>query len=228
MVESLGPLGPVALVVAMSVCECIPLFPTQPLSLSAGLLFGTLNGSLCIVAGTSLAAMIAFSLARGVGRPLAERLLHAEVPEGGDAAQPGPFHSRLAALEATIEQGSFWQQTAAIYALRMTPLLPYSACNYLLGLSPLPVGPYAVGTVAAMVCWAPLYASIGGASRSLLLHGGDPDALLADVLERAGSVSREAAVVAGVVAALVAAGAAAVYGVRKLRGDGGAANSTEG
>ena len=40
MVDDLGPLAPLAYILAVAVCECIPLFPTQPLSLGAGLLFG--------------------------------------------------------------------------------------------------------------------------------------------------------------------------------------------
>ena len=39
-IEKLGPWGPVLFVAAVAGCEMIPLFPTQPLSLAAGLLFG--------------------------------------------------------------------------------------------------------------------------------------------------------------------------------------------
>jgi uncharacterized membrane protein YdjX (TVP38/TMEM64 family) len=123
----------------------------------------------------------------------------------------------LLALEDTIASGTFWQQTAAIFALRLTPLLPYSASNYLLGLSPLPFGPYLLGTLGGMICWAPLYAGLGGASRSLLLRGANPDALMADVMDRAAGLSREAAAVGFVVLGVVAAGALVVYGVKKLR-----------
>ena len=40
-VESLGPVvGPLLFVLTMASAEMIPLFPTQPLSLASGLLFG--------------------------------------------------------------------------------------------------------------------------------------------------------------------------------------------
>lgn len=39
-VEALGSLGPLLFVATVAGCELIPLFPTQPLSLAAGLLFG--------------------------------------------------------------------------------------------------------------------------------------------------------------------------------------------
>jgi uncharacterized membrane protein YdjX (TVP38/TMEM64 family) len=39
-IEGLGPLGPAAYTALVCCCELIPLFPTQPLSLASGLLFG--------------------------------------------------------------------------------------------------------------------------------------------------------------------------------------------
>eukprot|EP00983_Pelagomonas_calceolata_P056234 1144499-Pelagomonas_calceolata.AAC.4 len=44
-VEGLGPWGPVAFVLVVMLCEMVPLFPTQPLSLASGLLFGAINVS---------------------------------------------------------------------------------------------------------------------------------------------------------------------------------------
>lgn len=54
-----------------------------------------------------------------------------------------------------------------------------SASNYLLGLTPVQLGPLVVGTVAGMSVWSILYASLGGASRTLLESGADLDVLLA-------------------------------------------------
>ena len=38
--QALGPWGPCLFVLTVICCEMIPLFPTQPLALSSGLLFG--------------------------------------------------------------------------------------------------------------------------------------------------------------------------------------------
>jgi hypothetical protein len=57
-----------------------------------------------------------------------------------------------------------------------------SACNYILGLSPLPIMPYTIGTVAAMAFWSVTYASIGAASHSVLSGGMDLGVLLSDVI----------------------------------------------
>ena len=221
-VESLGTLGPIAFTVAVSIFECIPLFPTQPLSLASGLLFGTQTGAGCMLIGTSMAAFIAFQIARGVGRPLAERIIRHEMAAGDDDADGSSSSSstsssssnskssavqmKLKEVEAVIEAGTVWQQGFAIFLLRMTPFIPFSACNYILGLSPLPLAPYLTGTIISMGFWSVTYASVGGASRMLLQHGADPDTLMTAVIERAGNLSGEVgsvAAVAGGVAAVV-------------------------
>ncbi|KAL6779163.1 hypothetical protein ACKKBF_B18525 [Auxenochlorella protothecoides x Auxenochlorella symbiontica] len=186
--ESLGPLGPLAFVTVMSCAECIPLFPTQPLLLASGLLFGTRTGALCILAANFLAGTATFFIARGVGRPWAERLMGADTTS--------PLAQRAQQLRAVIERGRFWQQAGTILLLRMTPIVPFSASNYMLGLTPLPYTPYALGSAPALVFWAFFYASLGGASRSLLRRGVSPDVLFADLLERAAGFSGDAGRVA--------------------------------
>jgi len=211
-VEALGPLGPAAFIAAVAMFECVPLFPTQPLSLASGLLFGTQKGALYMLVGTTLAATLAFTIARGIGRPLAERIIKAEMAEEGEeGAGPGPVQAKLQEVLLAIERGTFWQQAGAIFALRMTPIVPFSASNYVLGLSPLPLPPYLLGTMAAMAFWSTVYASMGGASRALLRKGADPDALLADMMHRVSSLTESAGVA---VLAGTAAAAAGYVGVR--------------
>lgn len=105
-----------------------PLAPPalQPLSLASGLLFGAQKGSLCMLSGTVLASLLAFSIARGVGRPLAERIIKHEVGSSDGAAPASPLQQKLAEMMEVIERGSFWQQAGAVLLLRMTPVVPFS------------------------------------------------------------------------------------------------------
>lgn len=55
----------------------------------------------------------------------------------------------------------------------LTLAVACSASNYLLGMTPLEIPAFMTGTVAGMTVWGCVYASIGGASRSLLKSGMD-------------------------------------------------------
>lgn len=213
-VDSLGPLGPIAFIVSVALCECVPLFPTQPLSLASGLLFGAQKGAVCMLVGTTLAALIAFTIARGVGRPVAERIIRSEMAHdskaSGEFSAPGVIQAKLQEVQDAIEGGSVWQQAGAVMVLRLTPIVPFSASNYILGLSPLPIIPYLGGTMGGMAFWSAVYSSLGGASRSLLRRGVDPDVLLNDLIQRAGNITETAAVIAAVAGGAVAASYAAL------------------
>jgi hypothetical protein len=50
----------------------------------------------------------------------------------------------------------------------------------------MPIGPYLAGSVVGMAFWSTVYASLGGASRSLLRQGVKADVLLAGLPGRKG------------------------------------------
>jgi uncharacterized membrane protein YdjX (TVP38/TMEM64 family) len=217
-VQSYGPFGPVVFILIVAVFESIPLFPTQPLSLASGVLFGAQKGAICMLTGTTLAAIIAFSIARGVGRTLAEKIIASESDhsmssrsidnEGSslNTNKQNALTDHLATIvQDKIQKGTWLQQATTIFVLRMTPVIPFSASNYLLGLSPMPLSSYLAGTVAGMSFWAVGYASLGGASRTLLIHKGGVGALVGELLHRA-SVLTGDVTVAGLSAAVVVAG----------------------
>jgi hypothetical protein len=84
-----------------------------------------------------------------------------------------PVASALAAPPDTLVV------THSSAALLTLCLAACSASNYLLGLTPVELGPLVIGTVAGMSVWSILYASLGGASKALLESGADLDVLLA-------------------------------------------------
>eukprot|EP00884_Botryococcus_braunii_P019407 jgi/Botrbrau1/614/Bobra.0161s0010.1 len=199
-----SPVGPLVFYLTVAGTELIPLFPTQPLSLASGLLFGPVKGALLMLAGTSTAATAGFFLSRTVGRTLAQKIVQEEMKESGAGSQ-NAVTDAFKNIEDAIEAGSFLQQVTAVTLLRLTPVIPFSASNYLLGMTPLPYWPFLCGSIAGMSVWSVIYASLGGASRALLEQGVEPQLLLADLAGKAGKYSEKAVVLGLIVGGCVLA-----------------------
>ncbi|KAG2435886.1 hypothetical protein HXX76_007081 [Chlamydomonas incerta] len=199
----MGPAGAVVFVAVVMFAEMIPLFPTQPLSLASGLLFGGKQGAVLMLIGVTLAAVNAFFISRGVGRGLAEKVISMEMgteeegPGHPNAQEHNLVARKLAEVQRTIETGSFTQQLIAVALLRLTPVVPFSASNYVLGLTPLQLPAFIGGTVSGMAVWSVLYASLGGAGRGLLESGGDLGEVFAELADRSGSYTQTILTAAG-------------------------------
>lgn len=196
-VEHLGPYGPLFFVATMIGAEMVPLFPTQPLTIASGILFGAPKGALLALVGTSTAAVLAFQLSRRLGQKLAEKAVAGEISE---EKQSGIF----ASVQNAVESGSFQQQVVAVMLLRLTPVVPFSATNYLLGATPLKFPAYLVGSLAGLTFWCSIYATLGGAGRELLKGGVSLDVLFEDLLARASGYTQDAAIVMGALGILAA------------------------
>lgn len=188
-VEHLGPYGPAFFVATMVGAEMVPLFPTQPLTIASGILFGAPKGALLALLSTSTAAVLSFQLSRRLGQKLAEKAVAGEISE--ETRQSGIF-SRV---QNAVESGNFQQQVVAVMLLRLTPVVPFSATNYLLGATPLKFPAYLVGSLAGLTFWCTIYASLGGAGRELLKGGVSVDVLFEDLLNRASGYTQDAAIV---------------------------------
>ena len=214
-VEAAGPAGGALFCGTVALAELVPLLPTTPLALASGLLFGAGKGAVYVLTGNCLAATAAFFIARK-GRAFAKKVIEAEsseneAPPPTDARPPpSGLAARFADVTAAIEAGSPAQQFAAVFALRATPVVPFSASNYVLGLTPIPLTVYLPATAAGGAIWATVYASVGAASRSLLTRGASLDRVVADLVAQAGALADDAAAglaVAAGLAGLVALGA---------------------
>lgn len=95
--------------------------------------------------GVCLAAFNAYSLARGFGRSLAQKVIATELGHG-DGSAANPVQQKLAEVQAAIEGGGFWRQLAAIVVLRLTPVVPFRCARLQHGLH------YTLHTHAALSC----------------------------------------------------------------------------
>ncbi len=146
-VEGLGPLGPVAFILGYAAAT-VAFLPGSILTLAAGALFGVLRGTIYAFAGATLGASTAFLIARYVARGAVERRLGAS--------------ARFSAIDRAVGREGF----KIVALLRLSPVVPFSALNYALGLTRVPFLKY-LAACAAMLPGTLLYVYSGAAAGSL-------------------------------------------------------------
>lgn len=162
----------------LAASEMVPLLPTQPMALTSGIVFGAVEGTAVVLAANVAAATLAFFAARGAGRALAEKIVEEET--GAGDAEDNAFRRQWRDLQKRLENAGPAEQTALVALFRITPH-PFSASNYLFGLTKIQATPYVAGTAAGIAPWAALYAFVGAYGRALLDGGEAVDEVFADL-----------------------------------------------
>ncbi|HZF67349.1 MAG TPA: TVP38/TMEM64 family protein, partial [Gemmatirosa sp.] len=130
-VEALGPWGPAAFVGGY-VLATVAGIPGSLLTLAAGAIFGLWAGALWVLAGATLGASAAFLIARYVARGAVERRV------GGDP--------RFRAIDAAIAA----QGVRVVFLLRLSPAVPFTLLNYLLGLTRVRLRDFVVASIGML------------------------------------------------------------------------------
>lgn len=130
-VRSAGLWAPVLFVLLQGMVTIVPI-PRTVFTVAAGVLFGSISGVLLTVAGTTLAATMAFWLVRLLGGGFVERHVR------GD---------RLAWVRGRLDRSGL----LAMVSLRLIPAVPFSVMNYAAGLSGVRFAPFVIGTVLGVL-----------------------------------------------------------------------------
>ncbi|KDP45611.1 hypothetical protein JCGZ_17218 [Jatropha curcas] len=153
-IEGYGPVG-YALFVAVYAGLEILAIPAIPLTMSAGLLFGSLIGTIIVSISGTVAASVAFLIARYFAR---ERIL--KLVEG---------NKKFLAIDKAIGENGF----KVVTLLRLSPLLPFSLGNYLYGLTSVKFIPYVLGSWLGMLPGTWAYVSAGAFGRAIIQDESD-------------------------------------------------------
>ena len=140
-IDAAGLLGPVLVVVLMTVAIVASPLPSAPVALAAGAAYGHTLGTILVVLGAELGALVAFLLARGLGRPFVERHLGEKLGTGF--------------------LGSQNTLTFLVFGSRLLPFLSFDMISYAAGLSKLHVWRFAVATLAGIIPASFLLAHLG-------------------------------------------------------------------
>lgn len=127
VVAQAGPWGPIVFVL-LQILLNVPPFPRTVFTVAAGVLFGSVLGTVLTLLATTLAAFVAFALVRLTGGKLVARYA---------------THPRAVWVRRRLDHHG----TLAMTSLRLIPMVPFSALNYLSGLSAVRMRPYLLGTV---------------------------------------------------------------------------------
>lgn len=141
-IVQLGYLGPVTLIALMALAIVVNPIPSAPIALAAGAAYGHLWGTLYVVTGATLGAVIAFTIARAVGYAQMQRLF-------GPRLQLGWL-------------GSQNILTGMLFASRLIPFISFDLVSYGAGLTEIKVWRFVLATVAGLVPASFLLAHFGG------------------------------------------------------------------
>ncbi len=134
--------GPVLIVTLMTVAVVASPIPSAPIALAAGAAYGHLWGTVQVIIGAELGALIAFGLARVLGHDVLRRVF-------GDRVDTGLLGSQTAL-------------TATVFASRLMPFVSFDMISYAAGLSRLHAWRFALATLAGIVPASFLLAHVGG------------------------------------------------------------------
>ena len=142
LVARAGPWGPVLIVALMTIAVVASPIPSAPIAMAAGAAYGHVWGTVQVVIGAELGALIAFGLARVLGHDAVRRVF-------GDKLDAG-----LLGSQTTL--------TLTVFASRLMPFVSFDMISYAAGLSRLHAWRFALATLAGIIPASFLLAHFGG------------------------------------------------------------------
>lgn len=152
-IESLGYVGGVAFVLVYIVAT-VAFIPGTALTLGAGVLFGTIFGSLYVFIGATLGAIAAFL----IGRYLAREWISKKI-EG---------NQKFAAIDRAVTHSGF----KIVLLTRLSPVFPFNLLNYAFAITGVSLRDYAIASVG-MLPGTVMYVYIGSLAGDIARIGSE-------------------------------------------------------
>jgi uncharacterized membrane protein YdjX (TVP38/TMEM64 family) len=139
---NLGVFAPVAYILTYIVATVFAI-PGTILTLTAGALFGVVEGTIWTAIGATLGATGAFLVSRFL--------------VGGTIAKQFDKGDRLSKLIQGLKEDGFW----FALSIRLAPIFPFNAVNYLFGLTPIRLSSYFFATLIGILPGTITYSWLG-------------------------------------------------------------------
>jgi uncharacterized membrane protein YdjX (TVP38/TMEM64 family) len=130
-IDELGSWGPIAFI-AVYALATVAFVPGALLTMAAGAVFGLWRGVLIDFTGAVLGSSAAFGIARRLARRRVARWVEKD--------------ARLSAMSAAVATRGL----TIVFLLRLSPVFPFNALNYALGVSPVSFRDYLVGSIGML------------------------------------------------------------------------------
>jgi len=134
-IDRLGLLGPLVFIMLRAGAG-VAMIPGSAISMTAGLLFGTVTGIVCVSAGKTLGAAAAFLISRYFARDAVARWI---------ARKP-----RFGSLDRIVREHG----AVVVALMRLFPAVPFTVQNYAFGLSGISFRTYVFWSWLGMLPWA--------------------------------------------------------------------------
>jgi len=146
LIDDAGVYGPLFVMGIMAAAIVFSPLPSAPIALAAGAAYGHTWGTVYVLTGAEVGAVIAFMVARVCGRDFVRKYIGDKLPQTRINTQNG--------------------LTAVVFASRLIPFLSFDAVSYAAGLTRLTTFRFAAATLVGMVPASFLLAHFGAEMRA--------------------------------------------------------------
>ncbi|VAV87141.1 FIG00616163: hypothetical protein [hydrothermal vent metagenome] len=129
--DTLGVVGPVAVIALMVVAILVSPLPSAPIALAAGAVYGHVWGTLYVLVGSEIGALAAFAIARFFGFDLLHKWFGKQLNSG------------LAGSQNVL--------MFTVFASRLLPFISFDIVSYAAGLTALKFWRFAIATLAGII-----------------------------------------------------------------------------
>lgn len=149
-VNSYGYWSPFFFIILFAILTTL-FIPASLLTIPSGIIYGTVKGFTLNFIGAMFGAIIAFLIARFLGKEFISKLLDM------------PYFRRITDFDSSLEKHGFYD----VVILRLIPFIPFIFLNYALGVSKVKVKDYLLGTAVGLIPTLFLFAYFGSSLATL-------------------------------------------------------------